>query len=79
MRRRRQDDLLLARPALARQWLQRGELVPALGKGCTPLAQAPTAYHLQPGAGAATPAAEAFAAWLKGVGERAAGEGLALV
>ena len=45
----------------------------------TPLAQAPTAYHLQPGAGAATPAAEAFAAWLKGVGERAAGEGLALV
>jgi DNA-binding transcriptional LysR family regulator len=73
------QGVVLARPALARQWLQRGELVPALGKGCTPLAQAPTAYHLQPGAGAATPAAEAFAAWLKGVGERAASEGLALV
>jgi LysR family glycine cleavage system transcriptional activator len=73
------QGVVLARPALARQWLQRGELVPALGRGCTPLAQAPTAYHLQPGAGAATPSAEAFAAWLKGVGQRAAAEGLALI
>jgi LysR family glycine cleavage system transcriptional activator len=73
------QGVVLARPALARQWLQRGELVPALGAGRTPLVEAPTAYQLQPGAGSGTPAAEAFAAWLRQAGARAAAEGLALV
>jgi LysR family glycine cleavage system transcriptional activator len=73
------QGVVLARPALARQWLQRGELVPALGTGRTPLVEAPTAYQLQPGAGNSTPAAEAFAAWLRQAGARAAAEGLALV
>jgi LysR family glycine cleavage system transcriptional activator len=57
------QGVVLARPALARQWLQRGELVPALGAGRTPLVEAPTAYQLQ----------------LRLAGARAAAEGLALV
>jgi LysR family glycine cleavage system transcriptional activator len=71
------QGVALARPALARQMLQTGELVPALGVGQTPLVPATTAYHLLPGASAATPAAEAFATWLCEAGERAAAEGLA--
>jgi DNA-binding transcriptional LysR family regulator len=71
------QGVALARPALARQMLQTGELVPALGVGQTPLTQATTAYHLLPGASATTPAAEAFATWLREAGERAAAEGLA--
>jgi DNA-binding transcriptional LysR family regulator len=72
------QGVALARPALARQWLRSGELVPALGTGQTPLVAASSAYHLLPGA-RATPAAEAFAAWLRDIGARAAAEGLALV
>lgn len=72
------QGVALARPALARQLLRSGELVPALGTGCTPMVAAATAYHLLPGA-RPTAAAEAFAAWLREAGARAAAEGLALV
>jgi hypothetical protein len=73
------QGVALARPALARQMLHSGELVPALGRGHTPMIEATTAYHLLPRAGAASPEAEAFAAWLREVGEHAMAEGLALV
>ena len=71
------QGVVLARPALARQLLQSGELVPVLGRGHTPIVEATTAYHLLPWAG--SPEADAFAAWLREAGERAAAEGLALV
>lgn len=71
------QGVALARPALARQMLAAGELVPALGPGRTPAVAAPTAYHLvlAPGASAA---AEACAAWLREAGAAAAAEGRAL-
>jgi len=72
------QGVALARPALARQMLRSGELVPALGTARTPMVAASTAYHLLPHAGA-SPAAEAFATWLRAAGARAAAEGLALV
>jgi len=72
------QGVALARPALARQMLRSGELVPALGAGQTPMVPAATAYHLLPSAHS-TPAAEAFAGWLREAGARAAAEGLSLV
>jgi DNA-binding transcriptional LysR family regulator len=72
------QGVALARPALARQLLRSGELVPALGAGQTPMVAAATAYHLLPGP-RPTAAAEALAAWLRDAGARAAAEGLALV
>ncbi len=72
------QGVVLARPALACQLLQRGELVPALGAGRTPMVDAATAYHLLP---AASPSAttDAFCAWLQEAGAQAAAAGLALV
>lgn len=72
------QGVALARPALARQMLAAGELVPALGAGRTPLVPATSAYHLLPAA-QPSPAATAFAAWLREAGGRAAAEGLRLV
>lgn len=72
------QGVVLARPALARGLLQRGELVPALGRGHTPWVEAATAYHLLPAA-VPTAATEAFAAWLRQAGAQAAAQGLALV
>jgi LysR family transcriptional regulator, glycine cleavage system transcriptional activator len=72
------QGVALARPALARQMLATGELVPALGVGRTPLVPATTAYHLLP-AEPASPGAAAFADWLREAGARAAEQGLALV
>jgi LysR family glycine cleavage system transcriptional activator len=70
--------VVLARPALAREWLRSGELRPVLGAGQTPLLPAGTAYQLAPGL-APTPAAEVLAAWLHELGRRVAAEGLTLV
>jgi LysR family transcriptional regulator, glycine cleavage system transcriptional activator len=72
------QGVALARPALARQMLASGELVPALGVGRTPLVQASTAYHLLP-AEPSSRGASAFATWLRAAGSQAAAEGLALV
>jgi len=72
------QGVVLARPALARQWLRSGELRPVFGPGQTPLLQADTAYHLVPGPSPSA-AAAAMAAWLHELGGRVAAEGLALV
>lgn len=72
------QGVALARPALAREWLQSGALRPVFGAGRTPMLPAETAYQLVTTA-SATPAALVFADWLRDVGARVAAEGLALV
>lgn len=72
------QGVVLARPALARQWLSSGELRPVFGAGRTPMLQADTAYHVVTVA-TPTPATLALSNWLHDVGARAAAEGLSLV
>lgn len=72
------QGVALGRPALAGQWLRSGELVPVLGPGRTPTVVASSAYHLVPSRDI-SPAAEAFAGWLRETGARLAAEALALV
>ena len=71
------QGVVLARPSLARQALQAGLLLPALGPGSTPLAPAPTAYRLW--SHADEPGVAAAAAWLRQACQRSADLGLALV
>ncbi|MEK8032573.1 LysR substrate-binding domain-containing protein [Ideonella sp. DXS29W] len=72
------QGVVLARPALARQWLHSGELRPVFGPGQTPMVPSDTAYHLTH-TPTPSPAAEALDAWLRDLGARVAAEGLALV
>jgi DNA-binding transcriptional LysR family regulator len=65
------QGVALARPSLARAWLMAGALRPLFDLSAEPAHQ----YHLLPHAPQGAPAL--FAAWLQGVCEQAAGDGLA--
>lgn len=71
------QGVVLARPSLARQALQAGQLRPVLGVGATPWLAANSAYWLLPQCD--SPAAEACTGWVRNACERAAADGLALV
>jgi LysR family transcriptional regulator, glycine cleavage system transcriptional activator len=69
------QGVALARPSLARHWLQTGLLVPLFGIGATPARQ----YHLWPATPLQNETAQHFASWLVGVCQSLQRESHALI